>query len=403
MGAARGARRMSDLFDRARSALKLEDLAGKLVKLRQVGNEARGTCPVCGASPSSGSVFKVDVVKQTWRCFGCERFGDVVDLHALTTGMTLAEAARDLAGPAPATGVVKVRDDTPKDDDRKARIARMAADMISQAGSIVRTLGERYLLGRGIDPEIVERLDAPLFHAAAPHSWNPDARVWRTAPAIVLRIVTPGGGTGGCHVTYLDAAGGKSKLSPAKLMWGDQAEETAAGRRRGGAWLIGGFPTPGDLVIGEGMETSLALASWLWRGGKREFGVAAALSLNALQGGVQRDDDGAVDMAAPMGDAASPAFTWPPCHTADQQPPHVSIAIDRDMSPIKIRGRTGRGRLVDYELDAEARARLCARLSKAAWQSAGWRASAVLPRPNGDWNDTLIAAAQSPASRGRSV
>jgi hypothetical protein len=394
---------MSDLFDRARQAVKLEDLAGKLVKLRGHGDELRGSCPLCGASPHSGSVFKVDRVKQTWRAFCCERFGDVVDLHAATTGMSLAEAARDLAGPAPAAGVAAVKDETPKtDDERRARILRMAADMISQARPIVGTLAERYLLDRAIDPEIVARLDAPTFHPAAPHSWNPDARVWRVAPAMILRIVTPSGGTGGCHVTYLDPAGGKSKtLSPAKRMWGPQGDETPFGRRRGGAWLIGGFPENGDLVIGEGAETALSLASWLWRGGLRDFGVCAALSLGGLQGGLQRDEAGAVDLSDPKPDPASPAFSWPPCYTPSSQlPPRALIAIDRDMSPQKIKGRTARGRLVDYELDAEARAKLCARLATATWRDAGWRARALMPKPNGDWNDTQRAAAQPPATVG---
>lgn len=396
---------MSDLFDRARQAVKVEDLAAKLVKLRNVGGEARGTCPLCGASPSSGSVFKIDLGKQTWRCFACERFGDVVDLHAATTGKTLGEAARDLAGPDYTAGVAKVRDETPKtDEDREARIMRMAADMVSQARPIFGTLGAQYLLSRAIDPAIVELLDAPLFHPAAPHSWNPEARVWRTAPAIILRIVTPGGPTGGCHATYLDPAGGKSKLEPSKRMWGPQGEETAAGRRRGGAWLIGSFSDAGDLVVGEGMETALSLASWLWRGGKRDFGVCAALSLGALQGGVQRDAGGAMDMAAPKADPASPAFIWPPCNTAaGQLIPTALIAIDRDMSPVRVKGRTARGRIVDYELDAEARARLCAKLACEAWRSAGWRARSIMPRRQGDWNDTQRrAAAQPPASVGAS-
>src|SRR6185312_13438670 len=137
----------------------------------------------------------------------------------------------------------------------------------------------------------------------------------------------------------------------------------------------------GDLVVGEGIETSLSLATWLWRQGRRDFGVAAALSLGALQGGVWRDDADCVDLQQPKGDPASPAFYWPPCHTAGEKPPRVLIAVDRDMSPVRVKARNGRGRILTYELDSDARAALCARLATAAWSAAGWRALAMWPAP----------------------
>lgn len=381
---------MSDLFERARDAMKLEDLAGKVVKLKGRGNELRGQCPLCEASPSSGSVFKVDVGMQRWRCFGCGQFGDVVDLHAALQRMTTAEAARDLAGPAPREAEPKRAVEKPlADDDRAKRIAVIAGDIWRASTPIAGTPGEAYLIKRGIAPEIVDRLDGPRYIAAAQHSWNPSARVWIRSPAIVCRVVTPGGWPGGVHVTYITPDGGKTLLKPRKLMWGPQGEETALGKRRGGAWLIGSFPDDGDLVVGEGIESTLGLASFLWRAGRRDFGVAAALSLGALQGSPRRDGDGCVDLNRPEPDPASPAFTWPPCHTAGERPPLASIAIDRDMSTQKMRGRSGRGRPVDFELDAEARAWLCAILASAAWRAAGWRARAMFPAPNGDWADMV--------------
>jgi hypothetical protein len=384
-------RRMSDLFDRARDAMRVEDLAGKLVKLRGAGDSLRGTCPLCQASPSSGSVFKVDVARQTWRCFACEQHGDVVDLYAAVERMTLADAARRLAGPDPVqVRPIEVQVERPiGDDDRAKRIARMAADMFAGSRPIQGTPGAAYLLGRGIISPIVERLDGPRFNPDTPHSWNPDARVWRRSAAIVCRIVTPGGWTGGVHVTYIGDDGARSTLSPRKLMWGPQVEETAAGKRRGGSWLIGSFPDDGDAVIGEGIETSLSLASLLWKKGARDFGVCAALSLGSLQGVVRRDGEGCVDISAPTGDPAAPPFTWPPCYTAGKAPPTIRIAIDRDMSPVKIKTKTPRGLLVDTELDAEDRAKLAAILAKAAWTAAGWKATAMLPPPGKDWNDVL--------------
>jgi hypothetical protein len=43
--------------------------------------------------------------------------------------------------------------------------------------------------------------------------------------------------------------------------------------------------------------------------------------------------------------------------------------------------------VVEGLLDAEARARLCARLATLAWSQAGYRASAIAPRPNSDFGD----------------
>ncbi len=262
---------MSDLFDRARAARRLEDLADDLVTMRGHGNERRGPCPLCEAGMTSKSApFKVNVDEQKWRCFSCERHGDVVDLHAEANGMTVADAARDLAGPEPRQVTPRAPREKPiGDDDREARIKRMAADMYASSRPIDGTLGAYYLLDRLIDPAIVSLLDGPRFIDSAPHSWNPEARVWRRAPAIINRVVTPGGWGGGVHVTYLDPDGGKSALEPAKRMWGPQGEETPSGKRRGGSWLIGSFPEHGDLVHGEGMETSLSLASHLWAKGER--------------------------------------------------------------------------------------------------------------------------------------
>lgn len=380
--------------------MRLEDLAGRVVKLRRQGNELRGMCPLCKASPHTGSVFKVDPSTGKWHCFACEKHGDVVDLHAALERMTLAEAARDLAGPAPKQSTPVVPRETgisDSDAKRAERIRALAGAMLARSRPIDGTLGARYLIGRGIDPEIVTQLDGPRFCADCEHSWNAQANVWRRAPAIVCRVVTPGGWTGGVHATYLDPAGGKSALSPGKLMWGPQGEETAIGKRRGGTWLIGSFPDDGELVIGEGIESALGLASWLWRQGQRDMGVAAALSLGGLQGVLRRDGDGCVDLMRPRPDAASPAFIWPPCNTGDDRKPGVLIAIDRDMSPVRVKQRTKRGRIGEFELDAEARANLCARLAGQAWRAAGWTATPMFPDPNGDWADK-IAPRASPAT-----
>ena len=60
------------------------------------------------------------------------------------------------------------------------------------------------------------------------------------------------------------------------------------------------------------------------------------------------------------------------------------------MSPVKVKGRTGRGVIRDFERDSEDRAKLCAELAERAWRAAGWaKATAMFPNAGGDWNDVL--------------
>lgn len=385
---------MSELFDRARNAWTVERIAEKAgVKLRRQGNELRGSCPICQASARSGTVFKIDVDRQTWFCFACERRGDVVDLHAALARMSLGDAARELAGPGAPTAAVESKPREPfKDDQRQTRIRIMAGEMWSHAKPLLGSVGQDYLIARKIAPAIVDQLVGPRFHEAAPHSWDEHSRTWRTAPAIVLRIETPGGWPGGVHVTYLRPDGlAKSLLTPSKRMWGPQGEETEAHRRRGGAWLSE-RDSSRDLVVGEGMETTLSLASHMLTKYGVETRQAAALSLGALQGTPRRDDEGCVDIFRPVLSADATPFTWPPCYTADERRARVLIGIDRDMSPVRMRARSGRGRPLEYDLDADARARLCSMLASQAWLAAGWdKATPMYPPAGGDWNDQLPA------------
>src|SRR5205085_770835 len=121
---------------------------------------------------------------------------------------------------------------------------------------------------------------------------------------------------------------------------------------------------------------------------QRPLRACAALTLGRLQGGWVRDDEGCIDPRALVPDPEFRAFTWP---TPSVNPwADVYLAVDRDMAPVKIKGRTGRGRVVPMLLDGEARARICGRLATAAWLAAGApRARAILPPPRTDFNTEL--------------
>jgi len=375
------------IFDEARRAVSVEDLATRAgIKLVRAGRERRGPCPICGAGSKSGSLpFAVREGGLSFRTFcGCNLRGDVVDLEQALGGGTLVEAARRLVGnefrsaprPQPTSAPAQTG---PSNSDR------IAMELWQGAIPIEGTLVERYLAARGIAPQIIARAAPNLrFHALAKWGWDDSARSWITAPAMLVQVQTPAGPTGGVHATYLNRSGlGKADLKPAKRMWGRQAD---ADGRPGGAWLIGPAGA-GDLVTGEGIESVLSAATLALRGG-RFMRACAALSLDRLQGGLLRDDEGCIDVGAPQPNPESPAFSWP-------QPPgwpwrEVLVAVDRDMSPIKLKGRTGRGKVCWFEFGPAERAQLCGRLAVAAWRAAGApKVRAIAPPPGFDFNDEL--------------
>lgn len=71
--------RSNNIFQRVKSALRVEDLAGRFTTLRMISaGKMRGLCPVHDERTPS---FRLDLERQTWRCFGaCARGGDVIDL-----------------------------------------------------------------------------------------------------------------------------------------------------------------------------------------------------------------------------------------------------------------------------------------------------------------------------------
>ncbi len=378
-----------NLFEEARDRVSIEARVEQTgVKLYGGALQKRGICPIedCGKK-SKTRPFAVYPAKGRFKCWSCDKRGDVIELEQLLEGGTNVDAARRLLGlelveRAPRRAITEAE----VDDDAQRKL-RMAEDMWGAATPILGSLAEKYLHARCIHPAVIARAAAAMrFHPAARHSWDPKRETWIRAPALLVRPETEEGPTRGVHATYLLRDGSGRDKDLGKKMWGPQALND----RPGGAWLIGPVAEGFDgspLANAEGLETVLSIASLAQLQGRRMRAVAA-LSLNRLQGGVMLDADGCIDLDDPRMDPEKPAFTW--TSPADQPWPEVVIGVDRDMKALKIWARNGRDRRTAMLLEGEARSALCGRLARQQWTAAGAeRVRAALPPVNSDWNDEL--------------
>jgi hypothetical protein len=363
-----------DLFARAR-AVSIEAVAG--VPLFRAGRRMRGGCPICGASAGkkADGAFSVDPEAGLFHCFACQRGGDVVALERALGGGSARQSAERLVGgsPAPRTPAARPERRTPPDKPGlDLEIWRSARGRIAGSPAAV------YLEGRGIDPRLISGIQGYVrFAEAAIWGWN-EAGEKISAPAMVARPITHSGLVPGCHVTYLAPGGhGKARLTPAKKMWGRQAD---AEGRPGAVWLTDP-EAEGPLLVAEGIESALSAAQLLGQPCR----IVATLSLARLQGGMLTDRWGRISPAAVAGDPERPPWTWP-------EPGEVILAVDRDMGAIRAKVRKTGGGTAERLLTAEDRARICAGLAKQAWKRAGaTKVRVIAPGPGRDFNDELRA------------
>ena len=134
----------------------------------------------------------------------------------------------------------------------------------------------------------------------------------------------------------------------------------------GGLWLTRP-DAPGPLVVAEGVENAASRAMMLAGPLSRSVRAVAAGSLDRLSGFEAIDKDGARDIWRIRADPLRPGFTWP----EDPANPWgvIDIAVDGDMSPVTVKGRSGRQqkRMVEAVRDSAERARVSGALARASW------------------------------------
>lgn len=272
------------------------------------GSYGIAPCPVCqpeGRKDQRGLSLSVGASGTLLACCfksGCD-FRDILAAAGVVPGTYRA--------PDPALIAKRTVEEGIKIEKR----ARQALRLWQEAIPIEGTLAEKYLRERGITCPLPDtlRFTPSCWHVSAKH-----------LPALVAMV--EGSAAFAVHRTYLREDGsGKARVNPPKAM---------LGRVGGGAVRLS--EGDGKLVVAEGIETALSLASGLLH---NPATIWAALSTSGLRG---------LDLP--------------------EKPGRMTIAADGDDA----------GRQAVHALAERATA-------------LGWQVS-LLPAPDGrDWNDVLIA------------
>jgi phage/plasmid primase-like uncharacterized protein len=239
---------MSDAVELARSVPIEDELARRGIKLKRQGCELVGPCPLCGGSRSS-TRFKVSPRKGLFRCFGgCDAGGDVISLVQKLDECTFKQAVKTLAGEDKRREDVNIRafvrrvDDADREYEENQRKLARAFKIWDAAVDWRGTDGEVYLRNRKIDTDQIPK-DADLrWHPAC--EWN-----LGTMPCLVARFTFAASGAA-AGIQRIGVQNGqkvdKLSLGPSKhcvvRLWPDDA-------------------VTHGLVIGEGIETTLAAAT----------------------------------------------------------------------------------------------------------------------------------------------
>lgn len=150
--------------------LDLAELIGESVELRKSGASFKGLCPFHGEKTPS---FYVTPARETWKCFGCGRGGDIFSFAMEREGITFPEALRRLA---PRAGV-ELSERTTREDARRKRLRETLEAAIAFYHQVLTAhpSGQPaldYLRGRGFTDATIETFQLGW----APEAWDALAR-----------------------------------------------------------------------------------------------------------------------------------------------------------------------------------------------------------------------------------
>ncbi|MGD9865734.1 MAG: toprim domain-containing protein [Pseudodonghicola sp.] len=205
-----------------------------------------------------------------WVDYATGQYGDLIDLLQKRLGSptlqeTLSEA-RSFLGEAPCAAVSRETQRAERPDAFSSKRTARARKLFAAGKPVLGTLAATYLQGRGIT-----RLGPALLYHPRVFLWQgeDDADLPQEAPALLAKITDNRGQITGCARTYLDSStGGLAAIeSPKRIL----------GQLHGHAIRFWSGKTRSDLIVGEGLETTLSIGTAL-----PEFDLASCLTATHL-------------------------------------------------------------------------------------------------------------------------
>jgi DNA primase len=153
-----------------KSRLAVADVVGESVQLRKAGTTFKGLCPFHSEKTPS---FVVTPARETWKCFGCQKGGDIFSFVMERDGIGFPEALRLLAAKAG----VELDERTRRDDIRRARLRQVMESAFEFYHVVLRNSKQGlpaldYLHGRGFSDDTIDRFGLGW----APDGWDEMSR-----------------------------------------------------------------------------------------------------------------------------------------------------------------------------------------------------------------------------------
>lgn len=290
-----------NLSDRVKAEVSLRQVAEDagvewdLRKSRTARGDWWGPCPLHHEKTSSFHVVEKGGSGGFFKCFGCHEGGTVIDFVMQWQGVDFTTAVRRLAQDAGIAGQMteaerqaleRKRAQAKADQEREAEAAAQAGQNRARAlwksakPAAPDGLLARYLTARGVDLAALGGVPSTLRGARLSH-WDGGFRKGEgpdhIGPAMVAAI---GRDTLlGVHRTWISASG------RARHADGRKVEKQWIGRTGAmmGQPCVLSKPT-GAVVVGEGIETTLAAFSALLADGRLGWSAEAGLSRGAITG-----------------------------------------------------------------------------------------------------------------------
>lgn len=230
-----------------------------------------------------------------FKCFGCAAKGSVIDFVMARDGCDAGEAIRRLAEDggieadpagiaARRAAAAEARAKAEARDRSEGAQRREGALWMWRKAKRRSALLEAYLRARGVDLAAIGGVPASLRLAPSINCWLEGQNKRKERPAhsgpAMLGVIGRSGDFRGVHRTWITAEG------RARLPDGAKVPKKMIG-------LTGGIhgqpvrlaPLAATLIVGEGIETTLAAYAWARRRGVTGIGAEAALSRGALAEG----------------------------------------------------------------------------------------------------------------------